>query len=105
MSADQPTEQRALVFGQRLDTVAAGLTPLERTLLSTILHDAEAAQHHDVDNRTPRDIPEAIQRTYDSTPISRNPQPMPSGQSRFPATRRDTENPDYAPHPEQGVRS
>lgn len=97
MSTDQLTEQDALVFGQRLDTFAASLTPSERTLLTAILHDAEAAQHDDVDHRTPGDIAVAIHRTHRTPPISLNPQPIPSGPSRFLATRRDTVEHEYTP--------
>lgn len=78
MNEDQLTEQEALHFGRRLDDFAAGLAPGERTLLTTILQDAEAAQHDDVDHRTPGDIVVAIHRIHRTPPISLNPQPIPS---------------------------
>jgi hypothetical protein len=95
MSTDQLTEQQALVFGRRLDAFAAGLTRGERGLLTAILHDAEAAQHDDVDHRTPGDIAVAIHRTHGVPSISLNPQPIAPGPNRFLATRCDTEDPDY----------
>ncbi|MDQ2744875.1 MAG: hypothetical protein M3Z66_21630 [Chloroflexota bacterium] len=96
MSTEQLTEQEALVFGQRLDAFAAGLTPGEGALLNAILHDAESAQHDDIDHRTPGDIAMAIHRTLRTPPISLNPLPIPSDSERLSAARRDHENPDYA---------
>lgn len=95
MTTDQLTEQEALVFGQRLDAFAAGLTPGEGALLTAILHDAESAQHDDVDHRTPGDIAVAIHRTLRTPPISLNPLPIPSDSERFSTARCDHENPDY----------
>jgi hypothetical protein len=95
MGIDQLTEHEAIVFGQRLDAFAAGLTPGERALLSDILHDAEAAQHDDVDHRTPGDIVLAIHRIHRTPPISLNPQPIPTDPNRPQAARRDAEHPDY----------
>lgn len=97
MSAEQLTEPEARVFGRRLDAFAAGLTPGERALLTAILHDAEAAQHDDVDHRTPGDIAMAIHRIHRTPPISLNPQPIPSDPDRFHAARRDADHPDYTP--------
>lgn len=97
MGTDQLTEHEAMVFGQRLDAFAAGLTPGERAILSDILHDAETAQHDDVDHRTPGDIAIAIHRIHRTPPISLNPQPIPTDQSWSRATRREDEAADYAP--------
>jgi hypothetical protein len=73
------------------------LTPGERALLSDILHDAEAAQHDDVDHRTPGDIVMSIHRTHRTPPISLNPQPIPPDPHRSHAARRDAEAPDSIP--------
>lgn len=77
MNTNRLSEDDALAFGRRLDAFAAELAPGERTLLITILHDAEAAQHDAADHRTPGDIAMAIHRTYLSPRISLNPQPIP----------------------------
>jgi hypothetical protein len=97
MSADHLTEHEAMVFGQRLDAFAAGLTPGERALLSDILHDAEAAQHDDVDHRTPGDIAMAIHRIHRTPPISLNPQPIPTAPPWSRAARREDKDPDCTP--------
>jgi hypothetical protein len=94
MHPEHLTEGEALAFGQRLDAFAADLTPGELSLLSDILHDAEAAQHDDIDHRTPGDIVMAIHRIHRTPPISLNPQPIPSELNRSRAARRDDEAPD-----------
>lgn len=97
MITEQLTEQEALIFGRRLDSFAAGLTPRERNLLVAILHDAEAAQHDDADHRTPGDIAVAVHRTHRTPPINVNPQPMPIDSNWSSATWRENEGHGYRP--------
>ncbi len=102
MNTEQLTEQEALVFGQRLDAFAAGLSPRERTFLNAILHDAESAQHDGVDHRTPGELAVAIQRTYGTPPISLNPLPIPQRPPPSLATQRNIEDPDDTHHVNKG---